>query len=198
MAGSLGEIVYTTDKAIFNWLQETMLAEWLGEESVYLGNVYFWTPFFIFLGAMMLQAKRSRAGWNVFFALGTVIVAYQAAFLLSMFLRHPAPYYFAIKNEIVLPAFRFDVQYSLPDWPMTTFFALFTFINKRLRKYRSPLPIYVWLAVPLFVLFRLLPGYAFPIDLLTSIVLGHLIAFPMIKLAEGVDVILDGDEAMMK
>lgn len=194
MAGSLGEFVYTTDKAIFNWLQNTLLADWLGESSVFFGNVYFWTPFFIFLFALMVQAKLRRGGWNIFFALGTVIVAYQASVLLSSFLRHPPPYYFAALEGIRLPAFQVEATYSLPDWPMAAFFGLFSFINRRLKKYGKPLPGIFWIGPCLFFLFRLLPGYSFPVDLMTSIVLGSFIAFLMGKLSEGVDVILEGEE----
>lgn len=194
MAASIGEFVYTTDKAIFNWLQDTLLADLLGAPSVYLGNIYFWTPFFIFIGALMVQSMIRRGGWNVFFALGTVIVAYQASVLLGSFLRHPPPYYFAALEGDLLPAFQMDYSFSLPDWPMATFFGLISYVAIRMRRYRKPLPWVLWLAPFLFLLFRMLSGSAFPVDLLTSIILGHFIAFLMGKLSEGVDVILEGEE----
>ncbi len=194
MAGGLGEFIYNTDKAIFNWLQHTWLAEWLGDASVLLGNVYFWTPFFIFLFALLVQSRTKSGGWNIFFALGTVVVAYQASVLLSSVLRHPPPYYFAALEGIRLPAFQVDASYSLPDWSMTCFFGLFAFVKNRMRRYSKPLPNIFWLAPILFFLFRLLPGYSFPIDLITSVILGHFIAFLMGKMSEGVEVILEGEE----
>ena len=194
MAAGIGEYVYEADKALFNWLQHTMVADWLGGSSVYLGNVYFWTPFFVFCGVLVIMANPKRGGWNVFFALGTVIVAYQASVLLSSFLRHPPPYYFAAMEGIRLPAFTVEATFSLPDWPMAAFFGLFAFLKGRLRRYRRPFPRILWLGPILFLFFRLLAGYAYPVDLLTSILIGFFMAFLMGKLAEGVDMLMEGEE----
>ncbi len=194
MASSIGEFVYETDKAIFNWLQETFLADWFGTHGVYLGNIYFWTPLFVFLGALLVQVKPGRGGWNVFFALGTAIVTYQASVLLSSFLKHPPPYYFAALEGIRLPAFQLEATFSLPDWPMACFFGLFVFLRSRMKRYRRSIHPLFWLAPLFFFFFRMIAGYAFPVDLLTSVILGHFIAFLMGKMAEGVDIILEGEE----
>lgn len=193
MANGIGEFVYETDKALFYWLQDTLLAQWMGSWGVYLGNIYFWTPVFIFLLLLMILNRPHRGSWNVFFALGVVVVTYQASVILSGFISHPPPYYFYALEGIRLPAFQVEATYSLPDWPMAAFYALFSLIRIRMKSQRNRMPVYFWLAPVLFFLFRLLAGFAFPVDLLTSVILGAFIAFLMARLADGVDVLLDGE-----
>lgn len=191
MGEDIGEFIYYSDKAIFTWLQDTLLADWMGSPGVYLGNIFLWTPLFVFAGAMIIQARPSRGGWNVFFALTGAVIAYQAAVLMSAFLHHPPPYYFAAQNGVLLPAFQLEASYSLPDWPMACFTALIGFLSGRFRRYGSPIKGHLTWLIPIFALFRILSGYAFPIDLLTSIVLGFFIGFLVLKVAEGMDSILD-------
>lgn len=182
------------DLALFEGIQN-----WLGGGSfafrmVYVGSLYFWMPFFAFLAVAVFQASPRRGAWNIFFGLACFVLAYQAATLISVLVGHPAPYVFAALEGVRMPAFQEVVYFSLPDWAPASLVATMTFALRRCRGYGLSLSRFLWLIPAFFVLARILPGYAYPLDALTGVLIGAGMGYLVDKLAQNFGVVMGWTE----
>lgn len=188
---TLARLIYNLDKAIFQWLRfvagDTFLDDW----TVISGIWVFWTPLFIFLGVLIYNGRPKMRLLNVFFGLSAFILAFQAAVLLSMIFLQPAPYVVEnIMHGSVLPAFRPEYSFNLPDWTTAVVAASLHYARLRLRDTESPVPGWTRLVLPILVFSRVLPGYAYPVDALVGVLVGTLMGFLMHQFARSLEVVM--------
>jgi membrane-associated phospholipid phosphatase len=189
----ISEIIYLLDKATFIGIRQSLGGGWLDELTTLSGNIVFWMPLFALL-VIYLSMSRPRIWWlEVFFGMAAFIMAFQIATLLSRVFVQPAPYVVEnILHGTRLPAFVNEYAFNLPDWTMASMVATIRYTRLRLRNSMFPLP--GWLVLfPLFLAFsRILPGYAYPMDVLSGWMIGMIIAFFMHHVARNVTVLAGG------
>ncbi|MEM0998943.1 MAG: hypothetical protein AAGN35_17930 [Bacteroidota bacterium] len=186
----IAEIIYVLDKATFAGIRRAFGGGWLDDFAVFAGNIIFWMPLFALL-AIYLSMSRPRSWWlELFFGLATFIISFQLATILSRFFAQPPPYVVeSILHGTQLPAFINEYTFNLPDWSVAGMVGVVRFTRLRLRGTSTPLP--VWIVVfPLWLGFsRILPGYAYPMDVLSGWFLGSLLGFFMHHVARNVTVL---------
>lgn len=186
------EIIYLLDKAAFVGLRNSLGGGWVDDLTVLMGNLVFWTPLFIFLAIYMALAKERQLVLNIFFGLAAFVLAFQVAILLSRVFEQPAPYVVeSIVHNLRLPAFSDYYAVNLPDWTLAAMVAAIRYTKLRLRGTGSPLPA-LFFIFPLMMCFaRIIPGYAYPMDVITGWLIGLLIAFFMHHFARNVEVVMN-------
>lgn len=163
------------DQSILDWLHGHFQGTGLDHFSLFGGNVYFWSPVLVFLAFLLFMQHPKRGLTHLLFALASLILSYQASFLLSYFLALPAPYVLQhLNGGPQLPAFQDTYLLSFPDWSIAAFMGGVQFIQFRLVAHRR-LALLVWIPVLLAIcFFRLHSGIAYPSDLLFGMVIGTL------------------------
>lgn len=188
MTWSFGESIFNLDKSLFNWLQVNYSGQWLGDYLVYSGSVYFWVPVWTFVAILLVLARPERAAWNIFFGAGAFILSYQAAMIVGAIVKHPPPFEVVYAfSKFKMPAFQDEFMYSLPDWASAASCAVLAYSHRRLKSLGKKLPVALYVFLPIFFFSRVLPGYAFPFDVLMGFVLGMLVGWLCAKLAENFD-----------
>ena len=157
------------------------------------GNIVFWMPLFAML-AIYLSMSRPMNWWlEVFFGVAGFILAFQVATLLSRVFAQPAPYVVEnILHGTRLPAFVNEYAFNLPDWTVAAMVATIRYTRLRLRNAMQPLPGWFVLFPLLLGFSRILPGYAYPMDVLSGWMIGMVIAFFMHHVARNVVVLARG------
>ncbi len=182
--------LYNTDKQLFASLRTALASRFLETNAAMLGNLYAWMPFFVFLAIMIYLGKPQTAVYSIFFALGTFILSFQAASLLSNYLMQPAPwnseYWF---RGVQLPAFAHGSEISLPDWPIASMVGTFHFVRLRLKAWQETNIILLWLPVLMYCLLRVYAGYTYPLGVVFGILVGVLIGWLMFQLARNVELL---------
>lgn len=161
------------DQQIFLWFREHFQSPFTDGWSLWLGNVYLWTPLLIFLGFLVVMQRPQRGLSNLLFALACLIISYQAAFLLSFFIALPAPYVVEhLTGGPQLPAFRDIYLLSFPDYSIAAFMGGMVFVQFRLLRFRK-LAFVLWgTALLAIAFFRIMAGNAYPSDIVFGILVG--------------------------
>lgn len=186
---SIGEMINGLDRSLFEALQTWLGQGAFAERMFFVGNLYFWTPLFAFLAVLLYQMEPRRGAWNILFGFGVFVLSYQAATVLSVMIGQPAPYVFAALEGVKMPAFVEVVHFSLPDWATAALTGSIVFVGHRIRSHGGHMPWIVFLLPIFFCLGRILPGYAFPLDALTGILIGSFVGFLFNKLAQNFEVV---------
>lgn len=195
--GSIGQAIYLLDKAIFAWLRTTFGSETLDNVLVYIGNFYFWTPLLIFLAVVLYTSRGKGAALNLLYGVGTVVLSYQAGFLLSYLFKQPAPYVIEhILHSNTLPAFQNEYSYSFPDWPTAAICSAIAFCRHRVRSAGAYFPQGLMFLVWIMAFSRVYSGYAYPYDILAGWLLGLGIAFLLRMLAQNMDLVIKAPQAV--
>lgn len=193
MTLSLGQSIYNFDKEVFNWLQVNYSGQWLGEYLVYAGSIYFWAPLWAFTAILIVLAKPERGAWNIFFGAGAFVLSYQLSMIIGTIVKHPPPFemvYAATKFKMA--AFQDEFMYSLPDWASASSMAIFAYARVRLNSLGRRFPRIHIFFLPVFFMARVIPGYAFPLDVLMGFVLGWAVGYICAKLAQKSDGVVNG------
>lgn len=190
---AVARFIYDFDKDAFAWIRATFGGEFLDGFLVYVSSLYAWTPFFIFLVVLLFTARPARATMNLFFAIGTFVISYQLAALLATIFMQPAPYVVEhVLSGNMLPAFRNEYVYNLPDWTICAIVAVTRFSSLVIRRSGEPFPRWVWLAAPLLAFSRIYAGFAYPMDTITAAFLGMLIGYFMFGFARNFEMVVLG------
>lgn len=167
------EKLRSIDQAIFLWFQDHFRTEGLDHLSILLANVYFWTPVLIFLVFLLYMQNPQKGITHFFFALASLVLSYQAAFLLSYFIGLPAPYVVEHFNGgPQLPAFQETFLLSFPDWSIAAFWGGSMFIIRRIRTNKRLVISISILTFLIIAFFRIYAGYAFFSDILFGTLVG--------------------------
>ena len=189
---SLAKTIYDLDKSIFHRFRDLFGDTFVDDWTVISGIWVFWVPLLVFLAVLIYSSRKELRFLNLFFLFATFVLAYQSASILSMIFMQPAP--FVVENILFghqLPAFTPDYHiFSLPDWTTAAFAASIHFARLRLRGSNTPLPTWVMFVFPILTLSRIIPGYAYPMDVLAGVLLGSLIGFFMHQFARSVEIVL--------
>jgi membrane-associated phospholipid phosphatase len=186
------EILYLLDKAAFVGLRNSLGGGWVDDLTVLMGNLVFWTPLFIFLALYLTLSVERNLVLNLFFGLAAFVLSFQVAILLSRVFEQPAPYVVeSIVHNLRLPAFSDNYAVNLPDWTVAAMVGAIRYTRLRLRGSGFPLPGWFFI-FPLALCFaRIIPGYAYPMDVITGWLIGLLIAFFMHHFARNVVVVMN-------
>lgn len=169
------EKLRSVDQQIFLWFREHFQSPFTDDWSLWLGNVYLWTPLLVFLGFLVYMQRPQRGLTNLLFAVACLILSYQAAFLLSFFIAMPAPYVVEhLTGGQQLPGFRDIYLLSFPDWTIAAFIGGVSFVQFRLLKYRR-MAFLLWATALLIIsFFRIMAGNAYPSDIIFGIFVGSI------------------------
>lgn len=196
--GSIGHAIYAFDKRLFAWIRTSLGGESLDGFSAYASNLYFWTPFLIFLLVLLLNTHKRSFFLNVLYSLGTIVLSFQAAFLLAHIFAQPAPYAVEmILHNLVLPATPPDSyilttdDYSFPDWETAAMTAALFFVRGRVKRLAGRFPRALWLPVLIFGFFRVYAGHAYPYDTSAGWLLGCVVGWILLVFARNMDVVLN-------
>ena len=195
--GSIGHAIYAFDKQLFAWIRYQFGNETLDVLSAYFSNFYFWMPFLVFLFVYFIRTQTRGVALNVLYAFGTIVLSFQAAFLLSQLFAQPAPYVMElILRQVVLPASPGENyvlttdDYSFPDWETAAITAALLFTRIRVRKAGHRFPKRMMLFVAVFAFFRVYAGHAYPYDILGGILLGGLVSLILNVFASNIDFVI--------
>jgi hypothetical protein len=163
------------DESILGWQQSHFQGRWLDHFSLLGGNVYFWAPVLVFLAFLLYMQNPKRGLTHLLFAVASLILSYQASFLLSYFIALPGPYVIQhLNGGPRMPGFSETYLLSFPDWSIAAMMGGVQFIQGRLVGHRA-LARMVWIPVLLLTCFlRMHAGLAYPSDLLAGIGMGTL------------------------
>lgn len=186
------------DKLLFAWVRETFGNPVFDYLSVYLSNIYFWTPALVFLMVSVLMIPQKAPALNLLYGLGAVVLSYQAAFLLMQIVGQPAPYVIEMITERAsLPVSPPDsyvfsnFDFSFPDWEMAALTALLMFSKSRLRINGQKLSIWFWVMLMMVGFMRVLSGHAYPYDIAAGWLLGRMVGWLMVMFARNMDIVLN-------
>jgi hypothetical protein len=178
------------DKALFQWLRNTLFSDFLEANAGLFGDLFAWMPAFIFLAVVVYMGKPGSAIFSLFFGLAAFVLSFQASMLLANLLFQPSP----VKMEYILrgaelPAYGRAYAFGMPDWAVASLVATFHFTRLRLKAFGGPSIALGWIAVVVFCLLRVYAGYSYPLGALVGILVGTLVAWLMYQLARSVELL---------
>lgn len=176
------------DQGIFQWMQDSLRGEWMDSISIYTSNVFFWTPFLVFAAFLLYMTHEKKGPGNLFFAVAAIIISYQASFLISYFIRLPAPYvveHLAAGNR--LPAFQDVYMLSLPDWSFAAFVGGVTYLVIRLPRHKTLIRSAGIFIGVLIAFSRMYAGYAYFFDEMGGLLTGMFFGWAFTRFARHLD-----------
>lgn len=186
------------DKLLFAWVRETFGNPVIDFMSVYMSNLYFWTPLLVFLMVAVLMVPQKAPALNLLYGLGALVLSYQAAFMVTQLVGQPAPYVIEMITERqalpVTPPDNYifsNYDFSFPDWEMAALTAMLMFANSRLRLNGQRLSLWFWVAMMLMGFMRVLAGHAYPYDVAAGWLLGRIVGWLMVVFAKNMDIVLN-------
>ncbi|MEM7037954.1 MAG: hypothetical protein AAF570_13305, partial [Bacteroidota bacterium] len=187
----IGKMIYDFDMGSFEGIQRLFGSEFADNWMIYVGNLFFWTPLFVFVLVMLFRAKREVRWLNLLFAAGSFVLSYQCAILLGRMFARPAPFH--VESLFLLrpiPELSIHNMYSLPDWAIAATFATLLFSHVRIRAAGQPFPIILWSVLVIPVIARIYAGYAYPVDIILGMILGIIIGQFMVHFARNVEIVM--------
>ncbi len=191
MRWSILESIFLADQQLFNWFHRNYVGSWTGDFLVYLANPFFWTPLWAFLAIYIVLNRTKRSGWYLFFGFGTYVVTYQAAYVLSVLIGRMPPYFDVYQARgFELAAYSFPYFPSMPDWASASLYATIAYAAGMGKTLGYKLPRPVWWILAIFFLARVVPGFAYPLDVALGYLLGAAMAFLFVKLAQNLPLVM--------